>query len=201
MMKARMLTVLTLGLLAAAGIPCHAQEKPPGEPIPPPKGPLEPCCGNKYLWVDYWVPVRTLTARDHVTKERCGTWVVKYKEEEQTFTEMVVRPREVDKQVTYCTTEPITTIDPVTGQSKTCMQQVTHTKTVKETIFESVPTKRVIRVQKPYLAKDTAEIQHKTTIYEWQTDMVKHGCVVSMPGGEAANTQNCVIGPKGNCDK
>ena len=200
-MKARMLTVVTLGLLAAAGMACHAQEKPKEEPIPAPKGPLAPCCGTKYLWVDYWVPVRTLYARDYVTTEQCGTWVVKFKEEEQTFTEMEVRPREVPKKVTYCTTEPVTTTDPVTGHTTTCMKQVQHTKTVKETIFESVPVKRVLKVQKPYLAKDTAEIQHKTTIYEWKTDMVKKGCIVAMPGGEVANTQNCVVGPKPDCDK
>ena len=200
-MKTRTWTIVTLGLLAAAGLPCFAQERGPGEPIPAPQGPLDPCCGNKYLWVDYWVPVRTLYPRDHVTTEKCSTWVVKFKEEEQTFTEMVVRPREVSKEVTYCTTEPVTTVDPVTGHSTTCMQQVTKTKTVKETIFESVPEKRVLKVQRPILAQETAEFQHVTTIYEWKTDMVKKGCVVSMPGGEVANKYDCIVAPKPACAK
>src|SRR5713101_6816762 len=124
MMKTRMLTIL---MLAAAALPVAAQNKLPAIPeeLPAPEAKLpvaESCCGTKYLWVDYWVPVRTLYAREYVTKETCGTWTVKYKEEEQTFTETVIRPREVTKQVSYCTTEPVTTTDPVTGQTTTCMQ-------------------------------------------------------------------------------
>jgi hypothetical protein len=200
MMKSRTWTILTLGLLAAAGLPCPAQERPPnGEPVPAPKGPLDPCCGNKYLWVDYFVPVQTLYARDHVVKKQCSTWVVKFKEEDQTFTDYEVRPREVTKEVTYCADEPVTTIDPVTGQTTTCTQQVTRTKTVKETIFESVPVKRVLKVPRPILAQETAEYEHVTTIYEWKTDMVRKGCVVSMPGGEVANKHDCVVGPKADC--
>jgi hypothetical protein len=56
-----------------------------------------------------------------------------------------------------------------------------------------------IKVQVPYLAKDTSEILHKYTLYEWKTDMVKKGCAVSMPGGEVANTQSCVAAPKPPC--
>jgi len=199
-MKARTLRLLALGLLAAAGLPALAQEKPPdkGEAA---KGGPAPCCGTKYLWVDYWVPVRTLYPRDYVTKDQCATWVVKFKEEEQTFTDLEIVPREVDKQVTYYTCEPVTTTDPVTGHTSTCTQQVPHTKTVKETIFESKPVKRVLKVQKPYLAPATAEFLHKTTIYEWKTDMVKRGCVTSMPGGEVANIYDCVVTPKPDCDK
>jgi hypothetical protein len=200
-MNARTLTLLTLGLLASAGMPCLAQEKPPGEPVPAPKAAPEPCCGNKYLWVDYWVPVRTLYPRDFVTKHTCSTWEVKFKEEEETFTELEVQPREVTKEVTYCATEPVTTVDPVTGHTTTCTKQVTKTKTVKETVFESVPVKRVLKVQKPYLAPAVAEYQHVTTIYEWKTDMVKKGCVVSMPGGEVANKYDCVVTPKPDCQK
>jgi hypothetical protein len=197
MMMTRMLTIL---ILAAAAIPVAAQEQGPVKPerLPPPEAklPMEPCCGNKVLWVDYWVPVQTIYARDYVTKETCGTWTVKYKEEEQTFIETVLRPREVEKEVTYYTNEPITTIDPATGSTKTCTQQVPHTKKVKETIFEAVPEKHTIKVAKAYLAPDTAEILHKFTLYEWKTDMLKKSCAVSMPGGEVANTFQCIAAPK-----
>src|SRR5262249_42872000 len=165
MMKTRMLTIL---ILAAGAIPVAAQEQGPVKPemLPPPEAklPMEPCCGNKVLWVDYWVPVQTIYARDYVTKETCGTWTVKYKEEEQTFIETVLRPREVEKEVTYYTNEPITTIDPATGSTKTCTQQVPHLRKVKETIFEAVPEKHTIKVAKAYLAPDTAEILHKFTL-------------------------------------
>jgi hypothetical protein len=193
-MKTRMLTFL---MLAAATLPAAAQDKPKPERLPEPEAklPTEPCCGNKVLWVDYWIPVRTLYARDYVTRETCGTWTVLYKDEEQTFTETIIQPREIEKEVTYYTTEPITTTDPTTGAVKTCMQQVPHTKKVKETIFEAVPAKRTIKVAKAYLAPDTAEILHKYTLYEWMTDMVKKGCAVSMPGGETANTHQCIVAP------
>ena len=193
----RMLTIL---VLAAAAMPAAAQEQAPAKPemLPPPEAklPTEPCCGNKVLWVDYWVPVQTLYARDYVAKETCGTWTVKYKEEEQTFIETVLRPRQIDKEVTCYVSEPITTIDPATGCTKTSMQQVPHTRIVKETIFEAVPEKRTIKVAKAYLAPDTAEILHKYTLYEWKTDMLKKSCAVSMPGGEVANTFQCIVAPK-----
>jgi hypothetical protein len=195
MMKARMLTIL---MLAAAAMRIAAQEGPVNPeklPAPEAKLPTDPCCGNKVLWVDYWVPVQTIYARDYVTTEKCGTWTVKYKEEEQTFIETVLRPRQVDKEVTYYTSEPITTTD-ATGCAKTCMQQVPHTKIVKETIFEAVPEKRTIKVAKAYLAPETAEILHKYTLYEWKTDMLKKSCAVSMPGGEVANTHQCIAAPK-----
>jgi hypothetical protein len=193
--------VSVLGVLALAVLPCEAQEKPEQLPAPSEKPtlPTEPCCGNKYLWIDYFVPVQTLYAKDFATTEVCNTWIVKEREEFYTVTEMVVEPRDITKEVTYCVTEPVTTTDPATGQTTTCMKEVTHTKKVKERVFETRPVKRKIPYLVPYLAQAPAEIVHHYTIYEWKTDMVKKGCMVSMPGGETANTHQCIVGPKPPC--
>jgi hypothetical protein len=200
-MKTGMLTISVLGVLAIAVLPCQAQEK--AEQLPAPKEkptlPTEPCCGNKYLWIDYFVPVQTLYARDYSTTEVCNTWIVKERDEFYTVTEIEVVPRTITKEVTYCVPEPVTTTDPATGHTTTCMKEVTHTKTVKETIFEAKPVEHKIPYKVQFLAQAPAEIVHNYTIYEWKTDMVKKGCMVSMPGGEVANTQSCIVGPKPPC--
>jgi hypothetical protein len=184
-------------MLAAAALPAGAQEKsnlekPPVEA----KLPTEPCCGNKVLWVDYWVPVRTLYARElPPVKEPCATWDVVYETKDETVTEIVIEADLQDKEVTYYTTEEVKTVDPVTGCAKTCVQQVPHTKKVKEAVFKAVPKQFPIKVTTAKLVPVTAEILHKYTIYEWKTDMVKKGCAVSMPGGETANTHECIVAP------
>jgi len=206
-MKTRTLAVVTLSILAASALPCRAQDKLAAQQEKPIRevregaAKPEPCCGHKVLWVDYYCPVQTLQAREYATKELCSTWKVDYREEEKTFTQMVITPREVTKEVSYCTTEAVTTTDPVTGCTSTCMKPVTKKKIIKETIFEAAPVKKVIKVQVPFLAPDTSEIEHKHTIYEWKFDMVKKGCAISVEGGEVANTKDCVVGPKAECPK
>jgi hypothetical protein len=193
--------VSVLGVLAFAVLPCQAQEKPEQLPAPSEKPtlPTEPCCGNKYLWIDYFVPVQTLYAKDYATTEVCNTWIVKERDEFYTVTEIEVVPREITKEVSYYVTEPVTTTDPVTGHTTTCMKEVTRTKTVKEVIFETKPVERKIPYKVQFLAQAPAEIVHRYTIYEWKTDMVKKGCMVSRPGGETANTHECIVGPKPPC--
>jgi len=134
--------------------------------------------------------------QDYIREEACTTWDVDYDDKEITVTEMVLKPRDITKEVTYCTTEPVTTTDPVTGHCTTSMQEVTRTKMVKDTIFEYVPEQRKIPVKVAKLVQKTAVAQRKFTIYEWKTDMVQKGCAISAPGGEVANTHSCVVGPK-----
>ena len=40
------------------------------------------------------------------------------------------------------------------------------------------------------------EVKHRYTLYQWQTDMVKKGCAISVPGALVPDTLNCVVAPK-----
>jgi hypothetical protein len=198
MMKTRTLTIVLLSVLAGAALPCQAQEKELPRELPAAKKEPslpEPCCGNKVLWVDYFVPVKTLYAKEYIREEVCGTWEVAYKDEDLVVTETVITPKDVTHEVTYTAHEPITTTDPVTGVCSTSIQPVAKTKLVKDTIFEAAEVKRTIKVPKAYLVPAKQVILHKYDIYEWKTDLVKKGCAVSAPGGETANTHQCIAPP------
>jgi hypothetical protein len=200
-MITRTFAIVLLSVLAGAALPCQAQEKELPRELPSPKKEAslptrpEPCCGIKVLWVDYFVPVKTLYAKEYIREEECGTWEVAYKDEDRVVTEIVITPKDITKEVTYCTTEPITTTDAVTGVCTTTMQQVTRTKLVKDTIFEAAEVKRTLKVPVAYLVPAKQTILHKYDIYEWKTDLVMKGCAVSAPGGETANTHQCIAPP------
>ncbi len=198
-MKTRMLTLILA--LAMTALPCQAQTKPKPEKLPVPKEeptlPAPEPCGSRVLWVDYWVPVQTLHLQpDYVRTEKIATFALEYKPEERTFTTTVLRPKDITREETYSCIEPVKSIDPATGSETTCMQQVTRTRLVKDTIFEAVPEVQKVTVMVARLVPVTEEVKHTYTLYQWKTDMVKKGCAISVPGAIVPNTQHCVVAPK-----
>jgi hypothetical protein len=149
--------------------------------------------------MDYFVPAQTLFAREHVRIEKVPTFRVDMRPEKRTFPTTVIEPREETRDVTVCTTEPVTTIDPATGKETTCMQQVTRTKQVKEVVFVAVPKVETVEVLVPRLVPAVDEVKHVYTLYEWHTGVVKKGCAISVPGAEVTPIRQCVVAPKPAC--
>jgi hypothetical protein len=203
MMKTRTLTMLIVVLTALAGaaLPCQAQEKGKegAEPPKETKIPAEPACGFRVLWVDYYCQVPTIYASEYVREQEVGTWEVAYKDVDKVVTEMVLTPKDITREETYTCTEPITSIDPVTGCASTCMQQVTKTRLVKDTIFEMAPKERTIKVPTAYLKEAKEKVPHKYDVYQWRYDNVLKGCAISVPGAMQPNTTHCVAAPMPHC--
>jgi hypothetical protein len=186
------------GILAAA-LPCLAQEKPerPAQekaaPVPeqlPPVVEIQSVPGGhgcdcpapwKALWVERDVPLQTLVPREVITEEKQKTLEVLYREEKRTFTEVVIKPREIQTQVTTCRMRPVTVTDPCTGHCTTVLQPVTEVKQVKETIYEAVPEKKVVTVRVPYLKEVDVLVPAKTLLLEQRTEMRVEGYGVKVP--------------------
>src|SRR5262245_5570397 len=128
LMKARMLTIIVAGVLAGWCLPGRAQDSQPPAPeklpppqekspekLPPPKEKgvtapaTQPPCGERVIWMDYFVPVQTLHApkEDFVRTEKISTFAIEMRPEERTYPTTVLRPREITREVTVCTTEPV----------------------------------------------------------------------------------------------
>lgn len=203
-MKTRTLTLALLSVLVGLAQHCLAQESRP-ETIPPPKKEAslpveaEPGCGFRVLWVDYYVPIPTLYAREHIRVEEIGTWEVAYKDADQVVTEMVLTPKDITREETYTCMEPVTTTDPVTGHCTTCTQPVTKVRLVKDTVFTMAPVERKIKVPTAYIRPVKEKVLHKYDIYEWHYDNVLKGCAISVPGAMQPNTTNCAVTPMPKC--
>jgi hypothetical protein len=183
-----LLAATAAGLLAAAAawadeppkepVPPPKDAAQPNEPIPPPKDltppaapalPPEACapgCGRTICQPRYSlmeVQSATTLPRFNIREETIGTergLAVDYVEERRTVTELVMKPHEVEQQVTCMTAQPCTVTDPCTGECHTEYHQVPVCKTVKITVFEAVPTPREVVVRVPYL-KPGPEFVHK----------------------------------------
>jgi hypothetical protein len=198
-----MLSGAAAGILAAA-LPCLAQEKP--EPLPerpaqekaapvpeqlPPIVEIQSVPGVhgcdcpappwKALWVEREVPLQTLVPREVIREEKQKTLEVLYREEKRTFTEVVIKPREIQRQVTHCRMQPVTVTDPCTGHCTTVMQPVTEVKQVKETIYEAAPEKKEVTVRVPYLKEVDVLVPAKTLLLEQRTEMRIEGYGVKVP--------------------
>jgi hypothetical protein len=209
-MRAWTFALVTLGSLAlvgATGTTALAQvERPPvprekvPEKLPPPPSLEDLIPGCRAVWVDYVVPVQTLYARPAPVRELVTVYEVFYRPEKRVVSDVVLEPREVTREVIVCTTEPVTTTDPVTGHCCTVQQQVTRTKLVKGTEFVAVTKTREIEVPVPELRPVTREVIHNNVLLEWKTDLVKQGCAVRIPGGEPVNTEHLLAAPRPPCE-
>ncbi len=93
-----------------------------------------------------------------------------YTETTNVKTELVLKPREVLKEVTCCTQKPISTVDPCTGCPKICYEPVTETKTVKEIVYDLVPEEKVYKTRTAYLKPKEQPIHVKTLALQCTTE-------------------------------
>src|SRR5437660_2721112 len=137
-MKTTILPLVTFGLLAWAGRPGLAQEViPPPEkqpekqtekpPLTPPLAPLEPGCdhgrpGIQILWMERQVPIQVLRAREFIVPQKRPTLVVDFREEKRVVTEIIMKPREVTREIPFTTMKPCTEVRPATGPCTTVPQ-------------------------------------------------------------------------------
>ncbi len=221
-MKRTVVSLLTVGVLAWAAGAGGAQELVPspqekgpriGEKLPPPEGVLPPLleglphaapgCEHsspsvKILWMEREVPVQVLTPREVVVPEKHSTLEVAYRPVKRTVTDIVMKPREVVREVPYMKLEPCTVTDPHTGHCSTVMQPVPCTKLQKQTEFYAVPVTRTVVVQVPYL-KEVEEIVPRTTLLlEYRTEMQKRPSALSIPGPDLGERR--LLAPKPPCD-
>jgi hypothetical protein len=74
-----------------------------------------------------------------------------FREERHTVTEITLKPREVEQQVTCVESKPVTVTDPCTGHCHTEYHQCPVVRTVKVTVYEKVPVQREVLVRVPVL--------------------------------------------------
>jgi hypothetical protein len=77
--------------------------------------------------------------------------VLDFHEERQWVTELSVRPRQVEEQVVCNESHPVTVTDPCTGHCHTEYRTCPVVKTVKVTVYDTVPVRREVVVRVPTL--------------------------------------------------
>jgi hypothetical protein len=161
-MKTRLQPGLAVVLLAFVARPGQAQEvgqSPPAVPpilaAPCPEPGPPPCEKTRTEYRIHWlpreVPVEKLTLREAVTKEPRTNLELGWQEEKVVRTELKLKPREVVKEVTRCTVQPVTETDPCTGCPTVVFKPVTEVKLVKEVVFDAVPEEKVYTIRRPCL--------------------------------------------------
>jgi hypothetical protein len=213
-MKAAILPLVTFGLLAWAGRPASAQDvipPPPQEkqgekqgekvPPPPPLAPLEPGCdhghpGVKILWMERQVPIQVLTPREVVVPQKRPTLVVEFKPEKREITEMVLKPREVTREIPFTTMKPCVEVCPETGHCATVMKPCTEMRLVKDVVFYSAPVKRTIVVPVPFVKEVEEVVPTRTIILEYKTELQRRPGAISVPTPPEPQTR-WMLGPQG----
>jgi hypothetical protein len=179
-----------LGVLALAALPCPAQEgktEPKALPAPVETAAEQPCMKER-TYATYrlhWVerdapPAEKLVTREVTNQEPVCTWELDWREEKHVHTELVLKPREIVKEVVCCTTEPVTTKDPVTGCRVTEWKPVRDVKLVKEIVFEACPEEKIYAVKYPYLKPVEKIYTTKRLVLESQPErrVEVHGVLV-----------------------
>src|SRR5262249_48882474 len=91
-----------------------------------------------------------------------------WREEKRVCTELVLKPREIEQEVTCLTVQPVTTIDPCTGHPCTVHQQVPVVKKVKLTVYDAVPEEKEYVVKIPCLKP--VDVVVKRLAVDWTTE-------------------------------
>jgi hypothetical protein len=195
-----------MGLLVVVSLaarPCQAQEKPVGTPerlpaaVPAPAelpvAPLSsaPCaCPVEKIHTTYqlhWlerdtpVPMEKLSLRAESTQEVRAVPELDWVETTEVRTEIVLKPREILKEVTVCTVKPEKITDPATGCCSTVMQPVTEVKQVKETVFDMVREEKLVKVRRPVLKSTDRVFDVKHLVLDRQVEMRKERYGVLVP--------------------
>jgi hypothetical protein len=193
-----------VALMALAVRPGAAQERlPVPQPVPSPTpeaapaslSALPPGCGVKVLWLEHSVPVTRLVPREVITEERRPSLEVAYREEKRVITEMIVKSREVEKQVPCTVMMPVTETCPETGECKTVYKPCTDIRTVKETEFYTVPEQRTLIVRVPYVKPAEIVVVRKAIVAEYRTILQKKEQPVVLPGPEG-RPDRWILAPK-----
>jgi hypothetical protein len=77
--------------------------------------------------------------------------VLDFREEKQVVTELRLQPRQVEEQVVCNESKPVTVTDPCTGCCHTEYRTCPVVKTVKVTVYDTVPVQREVLVRVPVL--------------------------------------------------
>jgi hypothetical protein len=208
-MKAVILPLVTFGLLAWAGRPASAQELIPPPPqekqvekVPPPLlAPLEPGCdhshpGVKILWMERQVPIQVLVPREVVVPQKRPTLVVDFKPQKREITEIVLKPREVTREIPFTTMKPCVEVCPETGHCTTVMKPCTEMRVVKDVVFYSAPVKRTIVVPVPFVKEVEEIVPTRTIILEYKTELQRCPGAISVPTPPEPQTR-WLLGPQG----
>jgi hypothetical protein len=91
--------------------------------------------------------------------------VLDFREEKQIVTELRLQARQVEEQVVCNESKPVTVIDPCTGKCRTEHRLCPVVKTVKVTVYETVPIKREVVVRIPIL-KPGGEVAVKKLVLD-----------------------------------
>lgn len=176
-MKTWMLTGLAAGLLA---LPCAAQEQlpPPKEnaETPPPACNYVESCKTTYQlhWLEREVPcVVNKPVLKEVTRP-CfkPSYEIEWNQAVVTKTELVLKPREVIKEVTICTQVPKVVKDPCTGCSTVIFEPVTETKQVKEITYCLDTQEKTVGIRTPFLKPVEIPTVIKSLVLEYETEAV-----------------------------
>jgi hypothetical protein len=198
-MKTTILPLVTFGLLAWPGLPGLAQEAIPlpekqgPEKQPPEKlplaAPLEPGCehscpGVRILWMERQVPIQVLTPREVVTPLKRPALVVDFREEKCVVTEIVLKPREVTREIPFTTMKPCTEVCPETGHCTTVMKPCTEMRLVKDVVFYPAPVERTLVVRVPFVKEVEEVVPSKTIILEYRTELQRQPGALAVPTTE-----------------
>jgi hypothetical protein len=209
-MRTSALATVAAVLLAGAALPAAAQEQPPQsergpgkatrpEVLPPPKttapppllaqpahGPAPDHChaphpGIDVLWVERQVPIQVLVPREVITEVKRPALAVVYRDEKRVVNEIVMKKREVVREVPCTHMVPCTETDPHTGECTTVLKPVVEMKLEKDWEFYAVPAQRVEVVKVPYLKQIEEVVPRKTVVLEYKTEFKKEGHPLPVP--------------------
>ena len=182
-MKIQVLPLVTVGMLAWGVLAISAQENlPRPEKLPPvpeavPAPMLAPlvedchkpsCPVTKVLVYDRDFPVQILVPREVIQVDKVPTLTIAFKPKKCTVTDIVMRPKEVSREVCYTTLEPCVVTDPCTGHCSTILKPVTRTRIQKDLVFVAVPEERTVEIGVPYL-RPAEELVPRKTVHCWST--------------------------------
>ncbi len=194
-MKRMILPLVTFGVLAWAWLPGRVQEpiQPPEKITPeklPPTTPLPPlappscehtCPGINVLWLERQVPIQVLTPREVITPLKRPALAVAYREEKRVVTEIVLKPREVTREVPFTTMKPCTEVCPETGHCTTVMKPCTEVRIVKDVEFYPAPVERTIVVSVPYVKEVEEIVPSRTILLEYKTELQRCPSAIGVP--------------------
>jgi hypothetical protein len=170
-MTNRLLPLVLLGVWIMPAARVHGGQepegqKPEGAKPPPAAAPAQPekcadfrdltiCTRNVFLREEQSATtLSNRTLRDvEAGPEKLFSFDLEWKEQKFTCTEMTLKPRVSEQEVTCCKVEPVKTTDPVTGKTCTVYQQVPDVQKVTVTTYEFEPVEKEYIVRVPCLKK------------------------------------------------
>jgi hypothetical protein len=166
------LAVLFLSILAARPGTGHAQEEPRRLPTEPAPAPVlhgcEKCYTTYHLhWLQREVDKEQANIKDYTCEECKPTLKLQWPEQQVRRCELVLKPREIVKEVTCCTMKPTVETDPCTGCSVTVFKPVTETKRIKQLVYDLCPEEKAVRVQTGCLVPDIKVVKVKRLYLDW----------------------------------